>query len=374
MTDKTLFSKCKILALTLPVYAGISLMAGLSAQAQTHTKYCQGIGSTAEAMACVKDHKETAQKALNEVYAGLKVQIEKRYAADVTAVAVNDGVAQDADVQGAGGAKVDPAKLTVEELEKIQKDWLIYRDEQCKWDAAMAESPSLERVYQLSCITDLTEKRTAYLKGVLQNGESMTPREFGGTPRWMNVLGMEHPDVFWRYGRILKTDLNCDEREEYVMTGLSVKSLPQKQATDAVKESELGAYLSKDTEVVLAVADNPVTGKPRTQILRIQLYKDADPVKAAELNAKTAIPALCKGDVSLSLTAIPAKKPELGKGEGVQSTDGAANAIKKCTTILQISDHICEPVSMRWAGQGYEILHVSAPDAVSVPEKTTAPE
>lgn len=352
-------------------------MAGLSAQAQTHTKYCQGIESTAEAMACVKDHKDTAQKALNEVYAGLKVQVERRYAAAAAANAnAGDGGApQDAGTSDGSAAKIDPAKMTLEELEKIQKDWLVYRDEQCKWDAAMAESPSLERVYQLSCITDLTEKRAAYLEGVLQNGESATPREFGGTPRWMNVLGMEHPDVFWRYGRVLKTDLNCDEREDYVMTGLSVKSLPQKQGTvAAAQESEIGAFLNKDTEVVLAVADNPVTGKPRTQILRIQLYKDADPAKAAEMNAKTAIPALCKGDVSLSLTAIPAKKPAPGATDAVSQAEGAVNIPKKCTTILQIADQLCAPVSMRWAGQGYEILHLTVDAPASVPEKVTAPE
>ena len=74
----------RYITLASSVLAGCLLVNLPQAAAQTHIKYCQGIESTAEAMACVNDHKATAQNSLNAVFQELRLYIEKRYLVEET--------------------------------------------------------------------------------------------------------------------------------------------------------------------------------------------------------------------------------------------------------------------------------------------------
>ena len=104
---------------------------------------------------------------------------------------------------------------------------------------------------------------------------------------------------------------------------------------------------------MIAIANNPVTGKPQTQILSVPVYKNG--VKPKLEDGMNMPPALCKAAVSMSLTAIPTKKPSPESLEG-EGTEVASESEKKCTTVLQISDHQCTPLNIRWSGESYEIV------------------
>lgn len=343
------------------------------AHALSHMKYCQGIESTAEAMACVKDHKEAAQSRLAKSYDALRKQLEKKSAEHIKEMEAlaNDKInlasqsspdkANDADqVTDNADAKEEaenPYQLSLDALEAVQKEWVALRDKQCKWDADLAELPSLRRVYELSCITDLTEKRSQYLSGVLGNQIDENPREFGGTPRWMNVLTMENPDVFWRYGQVTRADINCDERDEYIISGVSFKTFHVSSHVSDVGSSDNAVsqadVFHKDKNIVIAVADNPVTGKPKTQILNIPVYTNPENAgKSLEENYL----GLCKEHVSMVLAALPEDIVQTDSEQSEQDSESVAEAKKEmpsCAKILQISDHICQPLMLRWSGDAY---------------------
>ena len=149
------------------------------AYSQRHTGYCDQAASTADALDCVNRHNKDTQEILSTVFKE-----------------IIDG--QEGEVK---------AKLS-----EAQKNWIIYRDAQCQWEAGLSETPSLRRVYELSCLTDMTERRIKLLESVKMQ------------PRWMNALAHDYPDIYWRYGEWQSADLNCDEEDEQIMTGLSVHS------------------------------------------------------------------------------------------------------------------------------------------------------
>lgn len=347
----------------------LSSVTSSPARALSHMKYCQGIESTAEAMACVKDHKDAAQARLIKAYEALRLHLEKKSAAlekEVRAMAEDkiDLVSQTApaesgeeQTEAAKSEQVDDVyKISLDTLETIQKDWIAFRDEQCKWDSELAESPSLRRVYELSCITDLTEKRSDYLYNILGNEMDDNPREFGGTPRWMNVLTMEHPDVFWRHGQIVRADVNCDDRDEYIMGGVAFKTfhIPADTGVTAEGDAETATaaddMFDKSREIVIAVADNPVTGKPKTQILKIPVY--THPENTGTVSDGTHI-GLCREQVTMALAALP-EDSQLDDSEQTEHADNEDTS-PSCAKILQISDHVCQPLMLRWSGAAYDL-------------------
>lgn len=265
-------------------------------RAQGHAGYCDDTRTTADALDCVNRHKQDVQERLNDIYNRL------------TADQVEDSIAL---------------------LGTAQQNWIAYRNAQCTWESALTTNPSLKRIYELSCITLLTNLRADILATTLVREETGEPREFGASPRWMNVLVHDYPDIFWRYGKWLQADLDCDGAEEHVITG--VKILP---ASDSRQEAGL--------ELVVALTKNPVVGRPKPRIFHIPIDKDHQDV------------GLCNASVTMALTVNPAFLPE-NDSENVDDDKGAV-APSSCKTALQVIDEVCAPVTLYWTDGDYRLL------------------
>ena len=151
-------------------------------------------------------------------------------------------------------------------LGAAQKDWLVYRDSQCKWEAELPKVPALKRVYELSCLTALTEKRIAVLQAAVKHEQADKPREFGAQPRWMNALAHDYPKTFWRYGEWKSADMDCDGEDDAIMTGIDVAQVAE-EATGDGKDS--GDETRAEIAVVVAISDNPPAGRPKARLLKI---------------------------------------------------------------------------------------------------------
>lgn len=199
------------------------------ANAQEHLSYCEGVKSTAEILKCVNYHLEDAQTRLGMAFQEL-----------------------------AKSAKTDEDK---ELIQDAQNYWLSYRDAQCELEKKQSENPGFERIYELSCLATMTEQRAEQLSMSLFNSNRKETREFGTFPRWMNVLAHENPDIFWRYGYHHTHDMDCDGKNEHVISGIKITSSENNADENQTSYPQLS--------IIIAIAENPATGKPETQIIPI---------------------------------------------------------------------------------------------------------
>lgn len=215
------------------------------------------------------------------------------------------------------------------QLNEAQKNWLIYRDAHCLWEAGIQENAGLKRIYELSCLADITDTRIGQLQTVNERADKEAPREFGTQPRWMTALAGDHPQIFWRYGEWKSADLNCDDKPEQIMTGISVAHVQDsvKIENEGVKEQA-----HHEIDIVVAVSDNPETGRPRAKLFRLPVSED-----------QQLFPRLCRPGVRLEITEVkPASAGDKDKPAG-------------CAKMLQVNDRICPPVSIKWDGADYAI-------------------
>lgn len=273
----------------LSVYTAFVLTAAaaMPAQAQRHEGYCDGSRTTADALACVNRHKADVQKRLNSIFDEAK--------------------------KLSGGRQSGPL------LTAAQNAWITYRDAQCAWESGLAENPSLERIYELSCVTLLTNLRADLLATTLETESNGQPREFGATPRWMNVLIHDHPDIFWKFGRWQHANLDCAGPEEQAVLGVRFSA-------------------AETADIVLAVAENPLTGKPSTQIMSLPVR----PEKAEGKPEEKAGLFLCATDITLSR---------------VPYNDKDGTAPPACHAI-RVDDRKCAPLYLYWDGQEYRFADV----------------
>ncbi len=213
------------------LFCVILLITGQGAQAQNaHSLYCQGIDSTAAVQACLKRHRDSAQRDLNKIYDLMTGSLEGE---------------------------------DLETLKTIHESWLAYRDAECEWEAQRTATASLKQINKLSCLARMTEDRAAVLKTAHMDDEDPdTQRQFSSFPRWMNALAKDYPSVFWDYGHRLRGDLNCDGNEDLVMSGILL---------DQGKRHEEGGELSHPVQYYVAISDNPPTGRPQAQILKFDV-------------------------------------------------------------------------------------------------------
>lgn len=54
-------------------------------------------------------------------------------------------------------------------LIQAEKDWVKFRDSQCKFDASQYEGGSIQPLIHSNCLEDLTKKRIAEIKGSIKN-------------------------------------------------------------------------------------------------------------------------------------------------------------------------------------------------------------
>jgi uncharacterized protein YecT (DUF1311 family) len=286
------------------------------AYAQRHGGYCDAAESTADTLDCVNRHKNDVQDRLNEVYNTLSMQQE----AEKSKTALGDA----------------------------QQAWIGYRDAQCKWESGLAGNPSLERIYELSCITLLTNMRTELLATTSERELEEEPREFGAHPRWINVLAHEYPDVFWRYGNWTKADLDCDGEDEQIITGVSFK-----QEQDSEQAPSL----------IVAISENPAIGKPSSFLLRIALRADNS---SEEENQG---PFLCKTDVSFSYVPDVHMAEQVQQKQEVSDQEQVKNGKTQssCKAHIKIDDKACSPLLIRHKNDEYILQSKTKKEVKSEP-------
>ena len=306
-----------------------------TAQAQ-HMGFCDSATSTADMMSCVKMHKDDAQADLSKAY-------------DLMASSLS----------GEEKAAFD----------KVQEKWLAFRDAQCGWEADQTKLDALRKVYELSCVANLTELRIMDLKTFIEDGESQVPREFGNKPRWMNVLARDYPETFWRYGDARDIDMDCDGRNEWVMGGVRIKG----EGKAAQKGEPGGASaVPGAVSVVVAIAENPVVGRPRVDLLdfpvsgqvsKPALKQDGDVAMSSGTVGSTAGGAagnavqaqkntLCSTAFGLSAVKRVVEPQSTGKGDG----SGAEGAT--CDTALLVTAKNCNRYVVYKGANGF----IVAPD------------
>jgi len=204
---------------------GLILLVPSSALAVTdaHIGYCDDIESTAAALKCITDHKEKAESELRSAFESLNKSLQ--------------------------------AEQTTEFMQ-AHKDWLIYRDSECVWESQI-KRPALAKLYELSCVTKLTENRTKRLLQTMEmkkNPDKVS--EFGKYPRWLNALYKEYPSVIWDIKSQEEYDLTCDENAEHVIQGVSL-----------IKDSESDGQYTVNAYV--AITDGKAHGKPLMHVMNI---------------------------------------------------------------------------------------------------------
>lgn len=126
------------------------LFCATAAHAEDDQPKCNPDGTQMEMNACAYDDLQKADDALNAMY-----KKALAFAKDQ-----DDNYKDQPDLQGA-----------VKALKKAQRAWIDYRDGQCEGVGFEARGGSLEPMLVASCEADLTNKRTAELKELMQSPE-----------------------------------------------------------------------------------------------------------------------------------------------------------------------------------------------------------
>lgn len=264
-------------------------LASSVAYAQMVDHVCERAENTADTMKCHKIRHDKAQNLLKETYD----RALELYKVDVGEVAPDS-----AEKASANKNKQSVSVSAVETLRQSQADWLAYRDRECERQVVQVESESLKRQKALQCNATLTEQRVNMLLAELQQREKKAyPESFEVVPVWMNVLAGDYPDVFWRYGARLSADLNCDEQKEEVIAGLRVEP----------NGSSVGGL-----QAILAISDNPLSGRPGVQLLSFPIVAQAEDG------------GVCSENIKFSVVPLP-----VARGAG------------SCSVALRIEDEGC---------------------------------
>lgn len=241
--------------------------------AQVTVEDCNFADNTADIINCVNARYKLEQERLAEVYKNLAVEENK-----------------------------DTSLLA-----QSQKSWLSHRDKQCAWEKSTATSTALEKLYELSCLRDLTTDRANRLLRLNKRVENEIPLEFTMLPRWVNVLAHDYPKVFWNHGDIVTADLDCDGTKEHAIAGIAADESP--------------------TKVIVSIIRNVAVGRPEARIFKIPVGEDIEDTH------------LCNLQVDLALTASPEEKNTEEQG------------CKKMA--MQIADRQCKPIMLYWKDKSY---------------------
>lgn len=277
-------------------------------QAQGHSAFCGQADSTAASQGCLKRHLDSAQSRLNKVYKKLTNELE------------GDNLAS---------------------LKDLQATWLRYRDAECMWEADRSATPSLKRINELSCMARITDDRVDLLTIALSDhSDEGVQREYGSFPRWMNVVAKDNPRVFWDYGKRTSYDLDCDGDDEYIMQGLTMKSV---KVSDEEADEDENPAVTFEQNIVLAIVQNPPTGRPKAQTFSF-------PVREAESSES-----LCSGDVSIDFGEHP-------EPETPESDDEDESAEPTCRAFVKINDKGCAPKMISWASKSFALEIEETPE------------
>ena len=273
----------------------------LQANAQGHTAYCAKADSTAATQACLKRHLDTAQKRLNSTYQTLFGSLDEKK-------------------QG--------------ELKELQDTWLSYRDAECMWEAENSKTPGMKRINELSCMARVTEDRADILRVVASADEqTQGVREFGSFPRWMNAVAKDNPRVYWDYQDRQSYDLDCDGEDEYVMQGVRLSEEdvpePESEAGEEKAEEETKVFFSQN--VVVALVQNPATGRPSSQLFKFDVNEEAEGDKE-----------ICNDRITYKFTP-DTSEPEEGEEK------------ISCEAILEVTAKGCKSKNIIWDGKAFAL-------------------
>lgn len=239
---------------------------------------CDMAEDTAGLQNCLRNRLNVAQESLNKAF----TQIEGKVAGDRKA-----------------------------KLGELQKTWLNYRDQECMWEAGQASNESLKIINELSCMAVITENRANLLESAYAEYDVAGPREFSKTPRWANVLNKDLPSYAWDLEDTYLSDLNCDDREEIVVMGVSYD-----RADNVVEGDEENNAVYFEKNIAIAVIQNPDIGRPDVTNFTFPIVQGAEDK------------ALC--DKAVKFKTLESKE-EIEVSENVQT----------CTKTLEISQSSC---------------------------------
>lgn len=296
----------RVLFLVLPVFVFV-FGTPEQAMAQRFSQNCERAESTSDTMVCVKKQVEAAQKKLNELYKEILQE--------------------------------QPASV-VAKLGSTQKNWIAYRNSQCSWESGIAEG-GYEKIYELSCIADLTQERIKALRAMNNLVHSDKPREFASHPRWMNVLAADYPDVFWRYGQWAQADIDCNGTEEEIMTGVAINA----HIDDALNSDDNASEATANTyraEAVIALSENVRAGRSKTTVFRMPV------------DGQAGGDSFC--NVPLGLEIATREDDIIGEGEAEEENiDIVATMNGRCPVRVRVLDGVCAPATIYWDGVGYQL-------------------
>ncbi len=180
-------------------------------------------------------------------------------------------------------------------LREAQKSWLLYRDDQCRWQINRSANESAKRTEELSCLILLTQQRIESLAlFAKEENQSLSAASYGVIPRWMNAISSEKPALYWQYNNHIRVDLDCDGQPEEIMTGLEILNIKPHKEKNAAASAQYKSWI--------AIAGNPVTGKAQVSFLPLENWIHKDKKKTR-----------CISEPSLSFTPMPL--PSVNNGQ-----------------------------------------------------------
>lgn len=249
--------------------------------AQTGGFYCPNAQSTADTQKCLKKYLDNSQKRLNSVYKKL------------TGLVDDD---------------------SLDNLKQLQNDWILYRDKECGWEVSLSENPSLKRINELFCLSNMTESRANLLAAILQDkAENEGQGKFGNFPRWMNVVAKKEPKATWNYKDRARFDLNCDGDDEFIMSGVSFETTSDPSLYTAVYH--------------ISISENPAIGKPSAKIFDFPVSAEKD----------SGIDGLCSLFPDFNL---------------IDNKNGSGDV---CASKLELQNKGCDNYFIYWSGKEYKL-------------------
>jgi len=213
------------------------------------------------------------------------------------------------------------------ELKDLQQTWLRYRDQECMWESEQAALAGLKNIHELSCMVRVTNDRVDLLEITYMDIDPDIARDYADTSRWKNLINTKYSDVFWDLENQQEADLNCNDADEIILTGV---------AFSKVKGIEKEGVPLYEQEQVLAVIQNPAIGTAEATTFNFKSSKDEETLKDNSV--------LCDSKLKIEVSA-PVKE---------EVTED--NKEKSCDAKITIVQSKCDDKIIEWDGKNFSLL------------------
>ncbi|GEM_PF-2106723 len=294
----------------------------------SHFGYCDGIESTAQALKCVTKHKKDAETAL----------------LDNTNTVIEN---------------MDDDNLF--RFQQVQNKWLEYRSAECAYEADRVAASGLKQITELSCLAEKTQARAdEILQNDMRASQPEQFSEFGVFPRWLNSIKNTYPDVLWANNNVYSVDMSCDGSDEKIVSGYKYNPV----ATDINGEAaDAEATVRYELAHFLAIARNPVVGKPEITVFEIPVKArdsvDTEGSKTDETEAASTV--LCSKEINYAVFA-----------EDVEKTEKSETPL--CAPIVEITSgqsEKCKPLYLTYNNNQFGLSSTSpASETEEITEET----